>query len=80
MLDPNFITICFNVCVVKFFYIVTSYLLKLYFEFILCSLGKLLETCDHFSLVMMEEHPSVFGVVINFHKTIKIASQTLVSC
>jgi hypothetical protein len=80
MLDPNFITICFNVCVVKFFPVVTSYLLKLHFKFILCSLCKLLETCHNLSLVMKEEHPSVSKVVINYHKTIEVASQTLISC
>jgi hypothetical protein len=59
MLDPNFIIILFNVCVDKFFPIVASYLLHLHIEFILCSLGKLFETCGHFGLVMKEEHPSV---------------------
>jgi hypothetical protein len=59
MLDPNFITMLFNVCVDKFFRIIAAYLLDVHIEFILCSLGKLLETCGHFGLVMKEEHPSV---------------------
>ena len=80
MIDSNFITISFNVGVVKFLSIVTSYLLELHLKFILCSLGKLLETCGHFGLVMKEEHPSISRVVINYHKTIEITSQTLVSC
>ena len=59
MLDPNFMTIGFNVCVVKFFFIVASNLLELYFKFILCSLGKLLEARFNFRFVMMEEYPCV---------------------
>jgi hypothetical protein len=46
----------------------------------LCFFGKLLETCRNFDLVMKEEHLSVSRVVINYHKTIEVASQTLVSC
>jgi hypothetical protein len=59
MLDPNLITISFNVCVVKFFAIVTSYLLYLDFKFILGSLCKLLEIIGHFGFIMKKEYPSV---------------------
>ena len=57
MLDPNFITISFNVCVVKLFPIVTSYLLELHFKFVFSSLGKLLETRCNFGFIMKEEYP-----------------------
>ena len=74
MLDPNFITIGFYVCVVKFFSIITPYLVELHFKFILCSLDKLLEICGHFGFVMKEAHPSISRVVINYHKAIEVAS------
>jgi hypothetical protein len=80
MVDPNFIIILFNVCVDKFFPIVTSYVFYFHIEFILCSLGKLLETCGNFGLVMKEEHPSVSLIIINYHKALEVASQTLVGC
>ena len=56
MLDPNFITIGFYVCVVKLFAVVTSNLLELHFKFILGSLDKLLEARCNFRFVMKEEH------------------------
>jgi len=65
MFDSNFITIFFNVGVVKLFAIVTSYLLDLDIKLILGILCKLLEYGCNFGLVLQEECPSIPGVIIN---------------
>ena len=76
MFDSNFITILFNVSVVKLFAIITSNLLDLHIKLILGILGKLLEDLCNFGVVLQEGCPSVPGVIINYDLAIFFASKT----